>query len=239
MRTATLIAVDQRFDFRSGKILSYAVFEFRGKEMRTEIDNVEEVKQLINVGLNGQSQQEEVTPHPGATPTPAGDMQPKGEALFTPEVSPQEAEDEDPDVAWAEVEEDLIPPGMKKALAALQAPPVMALSALERLMNDVMEKFTPEQWEAVLHPPQTASVPQPQQRVPATPQVVQPPQPVQPVAGAVTWADGRPILPGTQNRGRTVQADEWGYPIVDDAGIDPGEIVGTGDDVDEDGVGQL
>ena len=65
------------------------------------------------------------------------------------------------------------------------------------------------------------------------------PSGLQPPAPAVVWNDGTPILPHQARPARTVLADEYGYPIVSNSDVDPGEVVGSGDDIDEDGIGQM
>ena len=61
-----------------------------------------------------------------------------------------------------------------------------------------------------------------------------------PLAGAVTWTDGTPIIPGEGSRARTVPADDYGYPIIASGDRDVGEVLGRGgDDVDESGVSQM
>ena len=47
-----------------------------------------------------------------------------------------------------------------------------------------------------------------------------------------------PIMPTQSMRSRTVPMNSHGYPIVPNNGVDPGEVVGPGSDVDEDGVAQ-
>ena len=44
-----------------------------------------------------------------------------------------------------------------------------------------------------------------------------------------------------QMRGRTVQQNQYGYPLVErrDGEADPGEVVGGGEERDEDGVGSI
>jgi len=70
-------------------------------------------------------------------------------------------------------------------------------------------------------------------------QLVQPepihPKPVAPALGKVQWVEGS-IHVGVRPA-RTVSKDDRGYPVG--VGVDPGEVVGTGADTDEDGVGQL
>lgn len=229
---ANIIAVDQRFDFNTKVVLSYAVFLINGKEVRAELHSLEDVKALLGVGM------EEAVLPPEESPS----AEPQVTSHVSAEVEEVE-EGDNPLVRWEDVEEDLITPEMKRALKAVGAPEVMKLTALHQLINDIIERFNEDgQLWALGNSPPRAAPPGPGPPSPRTVHQAPPPSvPVPPAAvvGQVVWANGRPILPGVGSRGRTVQKDDLGYPIVDNGGVDPGEIVGTGDDVDEDGVGQM
>lgn len=145
---------------------------------------------------------------------------------------------------------------LKAALTYLNVPQTLTINALNNLIQQVNERFGAEEWAEVQERfPNWDVTAQPQASPqPPIPQPVQPapqpvPQPTQqpvptaglqpaPPVGQVQWADGSPMIPGTV-RGRTVPANEKGYPILNDGTVDPGEVVGGGDDVDDDGVGQF
>jgi len=50
---------------------------------------------------------------------------------------------------------------------------------------------------------------------------------------------GPPPQPQVSSRGRQVSMNEFGYPIVPRAGMDPGEVTGSGSEADEDGVSSI
>lgn len=242
MIQANIIAVDQRFDFRTGTIKSYAVFELGGKEVRAEVENIDEVKTLISAGLNGapspvaptpDAEPPLVAPPPGVSPTPAEGPPPNPDTLFTDEPPAEDV------VEWAVQPDDVISPMMKAALTALEVPPAIPQSVLAQLLGDIIDTFSAEDWKSLGYsvPVQSATPQQvPPQAPPAQPAPKAAPQPA---PGQITWADGNPIMPGVTRRARTVQADERGYPIVSSSDVDPGEVVANGDDLDEDGVGSM
>jgi hypothetical protein len=241
MIQANIIAVDQRFDFRTKTIRSYAVFELGGKEVRAEVESIDEVKTLINAGLDGVAPSpppQEEAPPPGVTPTPAGQEPQREETLFTDQPQPDEVV-----VSWQQLPDEVVSPMMKSAMAALEVPPEIPASALQQLMGDIVETFSAEDWASLGYelpqqappPVQQTPPPQPPPQAPVQP----PPQPAQPPVGQITWTDGSPIMPGVARRARTVQSDDFGYPIVSSSDVDPGEVVGSGDDIDEDGVGSM
>ena len=96
--------------------------------------------------------------------------------------------------------------------------------AVQSIAQEINDKFGPDEWSEILGDP-------PEQK--ATP----PPPPPKPKLNEVRWADGSPIAPA-RTRSRTVQKSDYGYPIVNDGTVDPGEVVSSRD-ADEDGVGQL
>jgi len=132
---------------------------------------------------------------------------------------------EDPTVPWMLVPEDVIPEHVKKAMQSLNLPAELPLSQAMAIMEKILDEFTAEDWMKlgvgaghVEGPPQ---------------------QPQQAQIGVVTWNDGSPVIPSARVPSRTVQADEKGNPIVGHGDVDPGELVGGGDDEEGDGVGQF
>jgi hypothetical protein len=240
MIQASIIAVDQRFDFRTQTIRSYAVFELGGKEVRAEVENLDEVKTLIQAGLNGApspvaSTPDAEPPAPGVSPTPVQGPPPSKDTLFSGEPPAAQV------VAWQETPDDVISPMMKAAMVALEVPPEIPAEALDNLMGDIVETFSAEDWATLGYEVPVQPAPVQQAPPPPPPPMAPPPQPKppSPAVGQVTWADGTPIMPGVARRARTVQSDDHGYPIVSNADVDPGEVVAGGDDIDEDGVGSM
>lgn len=233
MIQVSLLGVQQNFDFDTKKVRSFVVFELGGKKIHAEVEDIDEVSALVKAGLNGNSSSAQVKPNSAeVNPSP----------LSIPPVPPEEAECV---VDWGKIPDDVIPRQMKSALRALGVPTTIESNALRGLMDDIRQEFTEEDWATVetigvdtsgaaqLFVPQ--QTPQGFSGIQPQPRRAQGEQPV----GEITWHDGSPILPGKTARVRTVPADEYGYPIVSNAGVDPGEIVGGGDELDEDGVGQF
>lgn len=257
MPQVNLLGVQQNFDFNTKKVRNFVVFEFDGKHIHAEIENVDEVATLLNAGLNGEA---------APAPTPAAPGRVDVHVVPQPPVPPEDPrEDTDRVVDWTKIPEDVVSREMKVALQVLNVPHLIQATELRNLMDSIMEEFTEEDWapirvslgtdvisqaqevaQVAVQAPQTTRGFQPTSSVPhpaATP-APRPAAPVQrpraaPAVGEVTWHDGSPILPGAGVHARTVPADEFGYPIVSNAGVDPGEVVGDGDERDEDGVGQF
>jgi len=148
-----------------------------------------------------------------------------------------------PEFNWAELSDVDLPQHLKAALTYLHVPPVLTATALRNLIGQINERFGEEEWAEVMDQSKAAAQPAPPQPAPTPPlrtQGLQRPQRApSPPVGKVQWSDGSPMLPGQQNKGRTVPANSAGWPIVNDGSVDPGELVGGGDDSDEDGVGQF
>ena len=112
------------------------------------------------------------------------------------------------------------------------------------------ERFGKAEWDQVMEKYPNGpyeDMPQQQQPAPQPPQPVrgmglQPPQSrpqPQPPLQQVMWSDGSPMMPGQGKRARTVPANAAGFPIAQDGGVDPGEVVAGGEEGDEDGVAQF
>jgi hypothetical protein len=158
-------------------------------------------------------------------------------------VAAPEAEADGGTVTWARLPSTVLPEATKAVLRALNVPATVPLANFRSLVDELHSRLSKEDWEEITGEP-LAAEPAPVQQTTRPP--LQPePAPAAPnkspntAAGAVTWVDGTPILPGAGRPARTVPKDEWGYPIVPNAGVDPREHIGSSDCVDEDGVGQL
>ena len=156
-----------------------------------------------------------------------------------------------------ELSEGQLPTHLKSALKYLKVPEVLTVTAINNLLGQIQERFGDTEWAEVMEkypngPYESANMPQqtpqpppqpPPQQVTTTglrppqqaPQASQPQLPIE----QVQWSDGSPMIPGQQNRGRTVPANEAGFPIAGDGSVDPGEVVAGGDAGDEDGVAQF
>lgn len=250
------IKVAQSLNLATGQMDNILVLQFPdGSEVNAVVHEsvVDKVIELTN-GKNFQAQvpaqassmQERLQPPAfvaPAAPAPAPEPEPAPQ-----EASPAPASDGPPaEISWDQIPEHVLPMRMKLALRYLNVPPKLTVTALRNLIAQVNERFGEEEWAEVMakHAAEQAN-PQPVPvwpgpGVPRTtglqrPQNPQPPP--RPPIGQVTWADGSPMIPGQGNRGPHVPVNEKGYPIVAGA-TDPGEVVGSGEDSDEDGVGQF
>ncbi len=221
--TSQYYAIDQRIVLATGEIQNYLVVKLpNGKETRAPID-LGTTKELLEGA--------EMSEVRNAAPPPAAPPEPPPQAAGEPPAPAPPAEDEQL-IEWALLPEGVMHPLMKAALRRLQVAEKLPLSQLTALVEQINERFGPEDWED-LQAEAGAIPPAP----PPSPAAAPPPPPAAPIGG-IRWADGRPIVPGTMSRGRTVQKDDMGYPVPQDGEVDPGELVG-GVDTDEDGVGQL
>lgn len=227
MIQANIVGAVQRMNFTTGDITSFAVIEFAGEQKEFEVP-FETFKQLVDqVAKNRSTPEPEpvkyAKPRPAPAPTPP---QPRVQA-----PPPPQPMDEPAVVHWPSLPDHILAPKFKRALEALSVPQEVINTELQQLLNSMVEELTPEDWAQFEDPPAPTPAPT-TTTVPSRPRGVQPP-------GTVTWNDGTPILPHQARPARTVQADEYGYPIVSNSDVDPGEVVGTGDDTDEDGIGQM
>lgn len=205
-----------------------------GHEVRIRIGD-EDLQRVINALAGGSldpDAEAEEAQHPVRHPRVAPESAPFVPPTPTPrEVPPGDApltqeEAENTPIPWNELDDGVLSPVMKAAFFKLRAPMLLSPRAIMSLVDDITEKFTAQDWKDVVGPgmgevAQPAEPPPPQPRAPSRAQ----------------WADGSPMMPGSVS-GRTVPKDEMGYPVVEGE-VDPGEIVGRGSEVDEDGVGQL
>ena len=164
--------------------------------------------------------------------------------------APEPPSEADTPVDWQKLPDEILPPELKTAFRMMEVPAVLPASKVDEIAQSVDAEFTEEDWANVrasmagAEPQWTASgtpvlEPDPP-LVPAEPApVAQPapaPQPQQPPVGEVMWTNGMVLK--QPRPARTVQKDEYGYPIVPNAGVDPSSLVGDSDVVDEDGIGQ-
>lgn len=140
-------------------------------------------------------------------------------------------------VEWEQLPDDVLPLMLKRAMHFYQLPATLPLGVVYEKATELAEKLTPEDWKQLEKMGDAVADPdsafEEALQEPAEPLRMQQPAP-QP--GAVTWSDGSPIMPSSRAGGRRVSVDEKGNPLLNDKDIDPGEIAGGGDDVDEDGV---
>jgi hypothetical protein len=232
MIQANIVGAVQRMNFSTGDITSFAIIEFAGEQKEFEVP-FETFKQLVDQAAQTQptsepapEQVKRAAPRPAHEPPPS----PQPQVQAPPPPAPQA----DPSIVhWPSVPDHILAPKFKRALEALSVPHEVINTELQQLLNSMVEELTPEDWAQFEDPPAVAAPPPPTTTtVPARPRAAPPP-------GTVTWNDGTPILPHQARPARTVQADEYGYPIVSNSDVDPGEVVGSGDDADEDGIGQM
>jgi hypothetical protein len=249
---ASVIAIDQRvlFTEQGHEIQNHLVLLLpNGVEVRAPID-LEVAKQLLEAAAESTSDPQPSRPPPSVVPsvplpTRVIDKEPTVDEVLTRGhnvdleddngVSAEEVAQMEIDagtIPWAQLPDNVLSPAMKAAFTRLGVAEQLSPAAIRSVEQEVREKFGREQWEEVLGP--LASEMMPQISTPAPPT---PPAAPQPALGQVQWADGTPIV-AAPTRSRTVPKDDFGYPVLDDGTVDPGEVSG-GPDADEDGVGQL
>jgi hypothetical protein len=250
--------IDQSFSLEDGGVQNYLVVELPdGSEIKAPI-NDEQTDQIIKASVNGSESAgawSETTVEPArvgddvvaAAQSVPGVRTAGLQAPSQPNVEHVGVQSDEADAAnaqdlfnalnddtpaepnegelinWGSLPNEMLTVTMKAAFKLLGAQPQMTFEDIQQLANNVAENFGPEEWGKVQE--------QLERKAP-----VQQQQP-RPAIGQVQWADGAPMVPG-QNPGRTVPANEKGYPITEGE-MDPGEVVVSGGDTDEDGVGQL
>jgi hypothetical protein len=234
MNTLHAIRIDESHDLLTGGTHNFLVLGTEeGHEIRIRIGD-DDLQRVVNAIAGGPLDPDAVVK----------EMQrPVRHPRVAPETAPVAAPEQVPDepqgmteeeavntpIAWNELDDGVLSPVMKAAFFKLKAPMLMSPRAIMALVEDISSKFTAEDWrevtgqDVVVEPPAPAPPPAPAQ--------------VRAPVRNVQWADGTPMMPGSVS-GRTVPKDEMGYPIVEGE-VDPGEVVGHGSEVDEDGVGQL
>jgi len=131
-------------------------------------------------------------------------------------------------VVWASLPDDYLAPEMKQLLTELGAAPVMSVTDLVGLVNEI------SQAEGLMEQVPEPAAPQP--LMTHVPEGAPPYAPVQPQPSQAQSAIGRVVVQRSKPA-RTVPKDEYGYPIVPGMEQDPGEVAIP--DADEDGVGQM
>jgi hypothetical protein len=226
MMQAHIVGVLQRMDFKDKSIKNYAIVELGSVQQQFELP-FNEFNALVRENMSEESEVQA----PAAT-----------ESVVPEEPVPQEEP-----AYWGQLPDKVLPERFKAAMRSLDLPSLMLPSDIQRVVENIMAEFTEQDWLEVAEiekAKQQNAVPPPQPSLASgtaglatPPEVVPPPQP--PPIGQVVWNDGSPVLPAQSRRARTVQKDEMGYPIVSNSDIDPGEVIGSGDDIDEDGIGQM
>lgn len=230
--SAEVIRVDQTMDLNGGGLTNFVVFRLEdGTECKAavDLDTMERVLQLSaqpqEEGPLGSTQEEQMA----AAQAHAAQQ----EARLQEELQRKIAEAHQPEppaapvlIEWMKLPDNIISPMMKAAMVKLGLPAEMTEQSIIEATTQIAEGFTEDDWKATLGvPPVQKAAP------PAVPGLQRPPQP------QVRFSDGTPIVGGGVPS-RTVPKDDMGYPVVRNAGVDPGEVVG-GSDTDEDGVGQF
>lgn len=234
--------IDQSFSLEDGGVQNFLIITLPdGTELKAPIDE-DQTDKIINESVNGSSNGANgsaVQTH-DAWPTPmerrevdespvqtVGLQSPEQEqsdaqALFDSISGEEEAASEGDLINWNMLPETVLTVTMKTAFKLLSAESQMTFEDIQQLSNQVAENFGPNEWAQV----QAQLAPKPR----AQPQA-------RPAIGSVAWADGSPMVAGTVPS-RTVPMNDAGYPITGND-VDPGEVVASGGDTDEDGVGQL
>lgn len=152
-----------------------------------------------------------------------------------PPLSDDEREALEQPVEWGQLPDDVLSPQLKRAMRFYQLPAVLPVGVVYDKAMELAERLTPEDWKQLEkagdQQPYSEEAFEAALQEPAEPA----PQATTPV-GEVAWSNGDPILPSRRGGSRKVSVDERGNPLLNMKDVDPGEIAGGGDDVDEDGV---
>ena len=218
--SADVVGAAQHLSFETGELESFALIRFMDRIHELPI-TLEEFELLCSKRMEAEKKWPDVP-----------------EAWKFRE-SPEEVEEVPADPPtdtvphWPSLPEKVLSVQLKRALQMLNVPPNVPATELKELVDNIRAEFTEGDWAEVNKAFDRNHETKPE----VAPAVLAPPVTPQPALGQVTWNDGSPVLPNAKPA-RTVPKDDYGYPIAG-TGVDPSSVVGVGDDVDEDGVGQL
>lgn len=220
-----VVGAAQRLSFETGELENFASIRFLNRVHELPI-TLKEFELLFSKRMEVGQKEPEASVSWETRETPE-------EVEAVPEAQPT-YDPSDLVLHWPTLPEKVLSSQLKRALQMLNVPPDVPASELRELVANVQAEFTEGDWAEV-----NKSF---DRRYEAKPEVapaviVTPPAPPQPALGQVTWSDGSPVMPIVKPA-RTVPTDDYGYPVTD-GGVDPSSVVGNGDDIDEDGVGQL
>jgi hypothetical protein len=239
MIQANILGVEQKMDFSTKVIRNYVLLEIGGKQIHAEVPDISELSELISAGMGGdvsaQAAPEVKLVHKEelfTSPLPRASSQEPQEALFN----------------WRNLDDNLLPAEVKAAMRMMEVPAVLPASSIDEMAKAILDEFTEDDWanvrahmqsQAVSVEMKTAWQVVPEQAQPVSPPLAAPPvtAPEQPVVGKVQWTNG--FVMKNPRPARTVQADDYGYPVVSGSGVNPSDVVGSSDVVDEDGIGQV
>ena len=246
MITVEVLSVEQKFDFATKEVKNHIVLKFGERLVRAEVPDIDEVAAVISAGLEAPVALEEPVSWSSSDvepQVPAAEPQVPAAEPQVPAAEPPVTPSELPVVSWEGLPDDVLPQRLKAAMKHLDCPPSMAVDKVESLRESIEESFTQEDWSTVLGVSEPAASPvavTAPLHPPAPSPPPQPSPPRDPEVGKVTWANGQPMMPTHSRPSRVVQKDSYGYPIVQDAGVDPSQILGAASGAaDESGVGQF
>lgn len=195
----TVESIEQNYSLDTHTVVTWAVLRLpTGERLNVRLE-AEQAEAIMQANSGEQPEAEAATYE-----------QPEPE-IAQPAVSVMPQEEEM--VQWGNLPNDVLPIQIKQVLAASNIDPVLPMSQLVELADDIAERMMAQAQAAV-----------PPDQKPA----VVPPPPAKPPMGVVQ----RRVIPGR----KTVPMDAQGYPIVAGIERDPGEVAM---DADEDGVGQI
>ncbi len=262
MITVNVLGVEQKFDFATKEVKNHILLDFGGKVVRAEVPDIDELAAVISEGIGneagsdlGEEYNEErarvraETAAREVVAATAASVQPRPETLFVSEPPQEQPATKDPVIEWANLPEEVLPPRFKQAFKTLNFPDKALASKVDELARSIDSTFTEDDWADVAASPSSlevisAPVVPVEDTTPAQPipPAVREPQPVAappaPVEG-LTWTDGQPILQQAGKAAKTVQKDDYGYPLVPNAGVDTPRVADSSEVVDESGVGQF
>ncbi|MFA5435986.1 MAG: hypothetical protein WC372_08125 [Candidatus Neomarinimicrobiota bacterium] len=220
-----VVGVAQRLNFETGELENFVSIRFLDQVHELSI-TLKEFELLFNARMEREQKKPEASSLRDFMGTP-------GEVEAAAEVQPT-YDPSDLVLHWPTLPEKVLSSQLKRALQMLNVPPDVPASELRELVANVQAEFTEGDWAEVNKSFDRQHEGKPEV-APAV--LTAPPAPPQPALGQVTWSDGSPVMPIVKPA-RTVPTDDYGYPVTG-GGVDPSSVVGNGDDIDEDGVGQL
>lgn len=195
---AQIVAISRNINFETGKDSASLTVRLPGGICLEAPVSLAQLPTILELLTAEQGKNEEA-----AVPIPA----PKEESVA--------AIEEEEQVAWAGLPDEILANDIKHAMADQRLPPYLSLDKVYAIRDAILTEYTDEDWAALEAkvagqlPPQEALNMQP----------------------AVTWQEGSPRMPDV--RSRTVAPDAGGNPIVPQ--VRQASVAAEGVDVDGDG----
>jgi hypothetical protein len=207
------IRLEQSYDLTTGNAQTYLILGLpNGKEAKALIDE-DTAADILSRPTSSETlaapTKEEPT-FPASAPISTAGLQPAAKA---PEPVEQLVE-------WQSVSDEELSPVMKLALHKLGVPAQLPVGVLRQICSQIVDQFTPEDWQSV-----SPEVAPPVEAIPRPPAPAPPPAVPRAPLQQVTWATGQPIMAASRPP-RTVPKDDKGYPIVPRTGVSSEQVLG-------------